>query len=141
MKKREIDLLIIEDNEAFSLLLERELANYLNQRQIKEKFRINMLTFLSSDECLQAIRKSPPNKDTISFIDFYLGEAINGLHVLKLLHERQKNIQVVMMSKSPHVKDKIQNLTMDNLNLHFIVKDEYTPVMCKMLLETFLESL
>ena len=141
MKKHEIDLLIVEDNEAFNLLLEKELSDYLNQKQVKEKFRISMFSFYNSDECIQTIRKRPPDKDTISFIDFYLGDAINGLHVLKLLNERNKNIQVVMMSRSPHVKEKMQHLKDENTNLHFLVKDEYTPAMCKMLLETFLESL
>jgi len=76
----------------------------------------------------------------LTFIDYYLGEAINGLHILKLLNERNKNLQVVLMSRSSHIKEKMEYLNAENINLQFIVKDEYTPAMCKLILETYLEG-
>jgi CheY-like chemotaxis protein len=140
MKKHEIDLLIVDDNETFNLLLEHELSEYLKQKPVKYKFQVNILTFLSSEECIQFIKKRPPNKHAITFLDYYLGEAINGFHVLKLLREQNYNMQIIIMSRSSHVKEKILDLNRENINLNFIVKDEYTPAMCKILLENYLEN-
>lgn len=141
MKKHEIDLLIVEDNEAFSLLLERELCDYLNQEYVKSKYDVSLFKFINSDECIQTVRKRPSDKNTITFIDYYLGEAINGLHILKLLIEKYKSLQVVLMSRSPNVREKIHSFIVENINVHFIVKDEYTPAMCKVILESYLENL
>lgn len=140
MKKHEIDLLIVDDNEAFNMLLEHELSEYLKQKTVKYKFQVNILTFVSSEDCIQSIKKRPQNKHTITFLDYYLGEAINGFHVLKLLREQNHNMQIIIMSRSQHVKDKVEYLNGENINLNFIVKDEYTPAMCKILLENYLEN-
>lgn len=140
MKKHNIDLLIVDDNEAFNLLLEHELSEFLKQKVIRNKYKVNILTFMSSEECIQSIKKRPQHKHTITFLDYYLGDAINGFHVLKLLREQNHNMQIIIMSRSPQVKDKIHHLNGENINLNFIVKDEYTPAMCKVLLENYLEN-
>ena len=96
MQKHEIDLLIVEDNQFFGHLLIHELKQCISRIHIRSKFDFNFYICTSSEDCIRAIRKIVPNKDTIAFVDYYLGDGSNGLHIMKLLMERSKNLQVIM---------------------------------------------
>lgn len=142
MEKHEVDLFVIEDNEVFCRLLVKDLERCVEQMYIRSRFDVNICSYVNSEAYMDSIKnKGPVNNDTIAFIDYYLGNGVNGVHILKLLKDHYKNLQVVLMSRLPQVKDKINNKVDENINLHFIVKDEYTPAVCRIFLENYLENL
>lgn len=137
MEKHEVDLVVIDDNEIFCDLLMKELNKCMQQIHFQSRFAFNIYSFNNSEDCVFLIKKLQ-FKHTIAFVDYYLGDVINGAHIIKLLKERNKSLSVILISKSPNIKDKMHYLTDQNIHFHFVVKDEYTPAVCAMFLEHYL---
>ncbi|MGB8490357.1 MAG: response regulator [Bacteroidales bacterium] len=137
MMKKTVNVLIVEDNEYYNNLLTATLKQCIRLKSEKWDFRIQFHSFTDSCECLGKIRSFDfGENDSIAFIDYYLGEGINGTHLIKVIKDQRLNTTVVLMSQSRDVKKKVDPGWYD----YFVEKDKSAPALCCLYLEQYLEN-
>ena len=104
-------IFIIDDDEAFTKLLKKELfkANYTNLK-----------VFQTGNECLENILEMPD----IVFLDYTLEPDMDGLFVLKKIKEVNKGIYVIMFTAMEKIELAIDSLKMGAYD--FVVKNEHS---------------
>ncbi len=135
--KKTVRILLLEDNPYFNNLLLQELRNCVNGDRFRLNFRFMFHTF--TDACDLIIRlKSQDFKDnySIAYIDYYLGNGINGSHIIKMLKEQSAQTAIVLLSQSKKVKEKINPSSYD----FFVPKDSSAAALCRLCLEQYLEN-
>ena len=138
----QIDILIMEDDIFYNNLIAKTIRNFQQKPEIKNRFNLTVNQYTNPDECLQKAKKyNNQNIISIAFVDYYLGDGINGKHLVNLLVERNKNIKIVLMSQSEKVIEKT-NVPMSESNRFVkILKHEYTPDICCTIIENYISNL
>jgi len=135
--KKTINVLVIEDNEYYSNMLSNAIQQCVSSLLFKGKYQLILRSFTDANEYIRKIKsKELDCKDTIVFVDYYLGEGINGAHIIKLLKEHSCDAMVVLLSQSKAVKEKSRMIPYD----YFVVKDHLAPALCSMYLKQFIEN-
>jgi ActR/RegA family two-component response regulator len=138
--KKKVDLLILEDDIFYSNLLAKKFKNFRESPDIKENYKIKIEQFNTPEGCLEKAKSLMDNdQPTIAFVDYYLGNGINGHHIIKLLVEQNEAIKIVMMSQSENVVKKMKNVK--NPTFTKVLKHEHTPEICCMMLEQYIQNL
>lgn len=80
-------------------------------------------SFFSGEDCLEHLNLNP----SLIVLDYYLGEgestAISGLDTLKMIHDKNRNIPVVILSRE---KDKaLINRFLNYGAMQYVVKDDF----------------
>ncbi len=138
--RKKVELLILEDDMFYSKLLAKKFKNFGNTPQIKDNFNLKIEEFNTPEDCLEKARSLVNNElPTIAFVDYYLGNGINGQHIIKLLVEQNEGIKIVMISQSERVIKKMKNVK--NPTFTKVLKREHTPEICCMMLEQYIQNL
>jgi CheY-like chemotaxis protein len=135
--KKTITVLVVEDNVYYNHLLSKALQQSLRSNEIRGKYKLILHSFTDSLECVKKIKSHVVgNGDTIAFIDYYMGNGINGAHIIKLLKEQNQDAMTVLLSQSKAIEEK------NNLNHpdYIVMKDTSTPALCRLYLEQFIEN-
>jgi CheY-like chemotaxis protein len=135
--KKTINVLVVEDNEYFNNLLSKVLQQSVHAIQPGRNYKLVLYSFTDSLECVKKIKsRELENKDTIAFVDYYMGNGINGAHIIKLLKEQNHDAVTVLLSQSKAVEEK------NNLNHpdYIVMKDTLAPALCRLYLEQFIEN-
>ncbi len=135
--KKTINVLVVEDNEYFNNLLSKVLQQSVNAVQPGRNYKLVLHSFTDSLECVKKIKsRELENKDTIAFVDYYMGNGINGAHIIKLLKEQNHDAMTVLLSQSKAIEEK------SNLNHpdYIVMKDALAPALCRLYLEQFIEN-
>jgi len=135
--KKTVRILLLEDNQYFNCLLLQELRNCVNGDRFRTEFRFIFHTFTDTCDFIARL-KSPDFKDaySIAFIDYFLGDGINGSHIIKMLRERSAGTSIVLLSQSKSVKEEVSPSSYD----YFVTKDNSAVALCRLCLEQFLEN-
>jgi len=135
--KKTINVLVVEDNEYYNNLLSRILQQGNHSSNLRGSFRVVIHSFTDSRECIQKIKSGElGNNDTIAFVDYYMGNGINGAHIIKLLKEQNKDAIAVLLSQSKAVEEKNNLYNTD----YVVMKDTSAPAICRLYLEQFIEN-
>jgi response regulator of citrate/malate metabolism len=135
--KKTINVLVIEDNEYYNNMLSNAIQQSVSSFLFKGKHQLVIRSFTDANEYIRKIRsKELECSDTIVFVDYYLGEGINASHIIKVLKENSCDTMVVLLSKSPDVREKSSLIAYD----YFVVKDDYAPALCSMYLKQYIEN-
>lgn len=135
--KKTINVMVVEDDEYFNMLLGNTLKNCTITDHKRRSYRFRFHSFLNADECVRRIRSLDlANDDLIAFVDYYLGDGINGTHIIKILKDLTFNCTSVLLSQSKGVKEK----TYPGLYDYFILKDKSAPALCCLFLEQYLDN-
>jgi len=135
--KKTINVLVVEDNEYFNNLLSKVLQQSVNAVRPGRNYKLVLHSFTDSLECVKKIKsRELENKDTIAFVDYYMGNGINGAHIIKLLKEQNHDAMTVLLSQSKAIEEK------NNLNHpdYIVMKDALAPALCRLYLEQFIEN-
>lgn len=135
--KETLIVLLLEDNKYYNDLLTRALKSILRFRKGEMKYQPVLYSYTDYRKCLRKIKSGDlAYYDTIAFVDYYLGDGMNGGHVIKLLKAQNKNATAILISQSKGVEGK------SNVNHHdyFVVKDHTAPAVCLLHLEQFIED-
>ena len=135
--KKTINVLVVEDNEYFNNLLSKVLQQSVNAVRPGRNYKLVLHSFTDSLECVKKIKsRELENKDTIAFVDYYMGNGINGAHIIKLLKEQNHDAMTVLLSQSKAIEEK------NNLNHpdYIVMKDSLAPALCRLYLEQFIEN-
>ncbi len=135
--RKTINVLVVEDDEYFNKLLGSTLKNCMGSDHKKRSFRFRFHLFKNADDCIRKIRSLDLSEnDLIAFVDYYLGDGINGTHIIKILKELTFNCTAVLLSQSKGVKEK----TYPGLYDYFVLKDKSAPALCCLFLEQYLDN-
>jgi len=135
--KKTINVLVIEDNEYYNSLLSKTLQESNQTSNLKDKCRVVLHSFTDSLACIRKIRSGElMHDDTIAFVDYYMGNGINGAHIIKLLKEQNNDTMAVLLSQSKTVEEK-SNLAHPD---YIVLKDTSAPALCRLYLEQFIEN-
>jgi hypothetical protein len=135
--KKTINVLVIEDNEYYNNMLSNAIQQTVNSLLFKGKHQLVLRSFTDANEYIRRIKsKELDCKDTIVFVDYYLGNGINAAHIIKLLKEHSCDTMVVLLSQSKAVKEKSSQIPYD----YFVVKDHLAPALCCLYLKQYIEN-
>ena len=133
--KQMINVLIIEDNEYYNNLI----FNALQQSAhfVEQKCQLVLHSFIDSMDCMQKIESQEFNgNDVIAFVDYNLGNSVNGPQIIRQLKKENSNTLAVLLSHTWGIEERsVQN------NYDFcVVKDTFAPALCRLYLDQFIEN-
>jgi DNA-binding NtrC family response regulator len=135
--KQTINVLVIEDNEYYNNMLSNAIQQSVNSLLFKGRHQLVLRSFTDANEYIRRIRSNELDcKDTIVFVDYYLGDGINAAHIIKMLKEHSCDTMVVLLSQSKAVKEKSTQIPYD----YFVVKDHLAPALCSLYLKQYIEN-
>jgi CheY-like chemotaxis protein len=135
--KKTFNVLVVEDNEYYNNLLSKILQQASSSFSLKEKYRMVLHSFTDSLECIRKIKSGELMKhDTIAFVDYYMGNGVNGAHIIKLLKEQNSDTMAVLLSQSKSIEEKSSLAHPD----YIVKKDNLAPALCRLYLEQFIEN-
>jgi CheY-like chemotaxis protein len=135
--KKTINVLVMEDNKYYNDLLSAALRQSIRQIQEKSNYKMVLHTFTDSQKCMKKIKSNDLlQNDTIAFVDYYLGDGINGSHIIKMLKEQNKEVLVILLSQSRVVGQKQNQVKYD----YFVAKDSSALALCRLYLEQFADN-
>lgn len=138
LRQKEVELLIMDDDVFFNNLLAKKFSGFQELPEIKERYNISIHQYTDPFECLtRAKNHNHKGQFTIAFVDYYLGQGINGQHLIKLLTKQGMVSKVVLMSQSGRVIGKPDLSLKKVADYSRVIKREYTPEICYLMLLHF----
>jgi hypothetical protein len=135
--KKTINVLLVEDNGYYNKLISRALMEKIRTIRMKWDFKFVFHSFTEAAKCSLKVKSIGfESSDSIAFIDYYLGTDTNGAQVIKMLKEQSFLSTIVLMSQSIVAKEETYAGSYD----YFIQKDQYTPALCCLYLEQYVDS-
>lgn len=135
--KQTINVLIVEDSKYYNNLLSKALQQSIRLLQKNHGCKMVLYSFTDSHKCIRKIKSGAFEQyDTIAFIDYYLGDGINGAHIIKLLKEQNRDVMTILLSQSKAVEARCDPAPHD----YFMVKDTSAVALCQLYLEQYIEK-
>jgi DNA-binding response OmpR family regulator len=135
--KKIINVLVMEDNKYYNDLLSAALRQSIRKIQEKSDYKMVFHTFTDSQKFMKQIKSNDLlQNDTIAFVDYYLGDGINGSHIIKMLKEQSKEVLVILLSQSRSVGQKQNQIKYD----YFVAKDSSALALCCLYLEQYADN-
>ncbi len=135
--KKTINVLIMEDNKYYNKLLSEALRQSISKIQDRFNYKMVLHTFTDSQKCMKKIKSNGLiQNDTIAFVDYYLGDGINGSHIIKMLKEQNRDVMVILLSQSRAVGQRSNLVNYD----YFVAKDSSALALCCLYLEQFADN-
>jgi hypothetical protein len=135
--KETINILVIEDNEYYNNLLSNAIKQRVNALLFKGKYQLVLRSVTDANEYAEKIKSGELDcKNTIVFVDYYLGNGINASHIINVLKEQDCDPMVILLSQSKEVKEKSNEFHFD----YFVEKDNLAPALCSLYLKQFIEN-
>lgn len=145
MEKRytkELDVLIIEDDHYYNNLLAKRLNNLSQDPRISAHYQIRVRQVFDPDQYLdQADPTLEKERQTIAFIDYFLGRGDTGVDLSEKLLALNDQVKIVIMSQSEEMINKLRNAKPRNNMYTSLVKYEHTPDICCIIVENYLKNL
>lgn len=135
--KKTINVLVIDDNEYFNNLLCNALQQSISSVLLKGEYRLVLRSFTNIKEYMRkAGSRELDCRESIVFLDYYLGNGITAADIVKLLKEHSCDTTIVLLSQSKTIKEKNNLFHYD----YFVVKDRLAPAFCSLYLKQFIEN-
>jgi DNA-binding NtrC family response regulator len=140
-KKNTIHVLIIGDEEQ----LNSRLVDAMNKRELNSltnnSIRFSINAFNNYKAAAEYLSKEK-NKTipTFVFLDYFGGNGISGPHLVKILKEQYAHAEVIFLSSNEEDIGEVQQQTDTNQVYDYVIKDDYTPTLCRLLLEKYVEK-
>jgi CheY-like chemotaxis protein len=138
---KKINIIVMEDNKVFNTILSEALRQHLQlKKYLVKNTDVKLFSFTNPNECINFIRSKKFDGNSIAFLDYYLGEGINGIPLLNVFKEKNNEIKFVVLSQSDQIVNKLIQDEQIDVDGHVIKKDMYAPDICCILLEDFLQK-
>lgn len=145
MKKqltKEVEVLIIEDDPYYNNLLAKRLNALNNDPKINLNYQVRIRQVSDPDQYLEEADPTPKKeRQTIAFIDYFLGEKYTGVEFSSKLLELNDQVKIVILSQSEEIIDKLRNAKPRNNMYTSLVKYEHTPEICYIIVENYIKNL
>lgn len=139
---KKVEITIMEDDRYFNNLLAEKLKRLELKEDIRSRYNFKIRQYYKAGEYLNSLDNINEDHDySIAFIDFYLGDGVNGEHLINLLVERDERLEIVLMSRSPRTIDRMLTRPSGNKIYTKLVKNQYTPDVCSIIVENYLNTI
>ena len=135
--KQKINILVVEDNEYYNNLIFNALQQSTHFVERKMKYQLVLHSFVDSLDCMQKIvSREFIDNDVIAFVDYNLGNSVNGPQIIRQLKKENSNTLAVLLSHTQGIEERsVQN------NYDFcVIKDTFAPALCRLYLDQFIEN-
>ncbi len=116
--KKQFKIVVLEDNEFYNNILTRQLKNYTNEISFDKGYDFSIDSYTNAHDCLRNLKRDTD----IAIIDYYLGESMNALEILKVIQDKCDHCKVIIISQFKNIKT--YNQTLNQGAYHFIAKDQ-----------------
>jgi CheY-like chemotaxis protein len=135
--KQTVNVLVVEDNEYLNNLIFNALQQSIHFVQSKLNYKLVLHSFVDSVDCLRKIESREfIDNDVVAFVDSNMDNGISGTQIIKLLKRENSNILAVLLSQTRIIEER----SMQNSYDFFIIKDTFTPALCRLYLDQFIEN-
>jgi len=119
MKKsvKQFKIIVLEDNEFYNNILTRQVKNYTEKLALAKGYSFNIDSYTNAKDCLRNLKADTD----IAIVDYYLGQSINALDILKEIKNKCEHCKVIIISQYKNLKTYYQ--TLNEGAYHFIFKD------------------
>lgn len=104
--KRNIRIVIIEDNEFYNQLLTRQLKNYIEPIADDNRFYFEINSYTNPFDCLRNLKSDTD----IAFIDYYLGDSVTGIDIMKTIKQKSPDCNVIILSRVKSTRTSLLSL-------------------------------
>jgi hypothetical protein len=134
-----LDIVVLEDNDYYRSALLKELKNTVKKLSLEKN--VEWHGYNDTTKFIKDFKNNKfSEKNTLAFIDFYLGNGVNGGHIYKMFQEANSGIKAIMLSQSKNILQVFRKKTGSSGNIEYLVKDEYALMICSLFLEQHIES-
>ena len=137
---REVDVLIFEDDRYFNDLLAEKIRDLNRDQRVQVKGKLSVRQVFDPETYFMEPAAGRADH-TIAFIDFYLGNGYTGASVSDRLLVQDSSIRIVLLSGSEDAIRYVGRLKLNSALYTKLVKHEYTPEICCIIVEDFLQNL
>lgn len=120
---------VLDDNPFYAKFLERQVQLYIDQNFPEQSSAIGITSFTDHKEFLAAI----PESGSIAVIDYYLGDGVVALDLLKDIREKSAHCRVIIMTTENNLEALAEVL--DTNVAGFVFKDEKTILLMHPIIE------
>ena len=141
-EKIDIDILILDGDAFFNDLVARKLNDLKNRPDIKQRFSLKVEQFVRPREFLNRVTsKKNSSKPSMAFVEFFPGDGLSGHNIIKILRRQNEFINVILMSQSETVFGKSTDQQNPANTFTRILKHEYSPDICCILVENYINNI
>jgi DNA-binding NtrC family response regulator len=116
--EKSVKIVVIEDNEFFNQLLTTRLKNYIYPIADDQHFNLLVQSFTNPKD---ALRNMEDDTDIV-FLDYYLGDSVNGMDVMKKIKKSCNSCNVIIISQVKSLQTSL--VTLLEGASEFILKDK-----------------
>jgi CheY-like chemotaxis protein len=139
---QEIEVLVIEDDPYYNNLLAKRLNELNNDPKINLNYEVRVRQVVDPYDYLEnADSSEEKGKQTIAFIDYFLGTGYTGVELSEKILALNDRVKIVIMSKSEEMIDRLRNAKPRNNMYTSLVKYEHTPEICCIIVENYIKNL
>jgi len=113
-----IRIAIVEDNPFYNNLLSRHLKAYLELMAEDYHFSLEIKSYTKPHTCLRNLK---PDTDIV-FLDYYLGDSVTGLEMMKKIREKCVGCKIIIISQVDSTQTSL--IPMLEGASEFILKDQ-----------------
>jgi len=115
---RTVKILVIEDNEFFNQLLTMRLKNYIDPIADEQQLDLQVNSYTDPKEALKNIG----DDIDIVFLDYYLGEVVTGMEIMKSIKKKCDSCDIIIISQVKSLQTSL--VTLLEGASEFILKDK-----------------
>jgi DNA-binding NtrC family response regulator len=115
---RRVKIMIIEDNEFFNQLLTTRLKNYIYPIADDQSFDLEVSSYTDPKDALKSIT----DDIDIVFLDYYLGDSVTGMEIMKSIKKKCDSCNVIIISQVKSLQTSL--VTLLEGASEFILKDK-----------------
>ncbi|HYG15899.1 MAG TPA: response regulator [Bacteroidia bacterium] len=127
-------IIVLEDNEFYNRLLTKQLKNYTDVISAQKNYGFEIQSYTNPADCLNNLKEDTD----LAFVDFYLGNSVTGLELIKQIKEKSPNCKIVIISQVRSVKTAFHTLAEGALE--YIFKDSNALARSCFILEDIINS-
>ena len=118
MEKKQFKIIILDDSVFYNKLLTKQIEEHTEDLMYNKGCNFNIRSYIDSTTFLNNLEKDTD----IAFVDYHLGQGLNGGDLIKKIEAHCLNCKIVIVSQNKNVQTVIDSVSEGSTA--FIYKDE-----------------
>lgn len=131
---RGLSIQVLDDNPFYATLLEHQLIQHIREHFQADAAHIQVHSYTNYVEYLQDL----PMSDSISLIDFYLGDGMTGIDLLEAIQAQSSYCKVIIMTNENNLH--VLPSCIETGAAGFVFKDDTTVDLCHPIIQHVLNN-